>query len=83
MSGALLTPTGPQRTFSMASVASTYSEFVVIYSFVSNLFFSFLCNNKCIRGCTHANGVNLYFRGTWSTLFSQGVFGILKLCNSD
>ncbi|MEQ2250136.1 hypothetical protein ILYODFUR_036677, partial [Ilyodon furcidens] len=28
MSGALQTPPCPQRTFSMASVASTYSEFV-------------------------------------------------------
>ncbi|XP_063738693.1 protein regulator of cytokinesis 1b isoform X1 [Eleginops maclovinus] len=28
LSGALLTPAGPQRNFSMASVASTYSEFV-------------------------------------------------------
>ncbi|XP_044212420.1 protein regulator of cytokinesis 1b isoform X1 [Thunnus albacares] len=28
LSGALLTPTGPQRNFSITSVASTYSEFV-------------------------------------------------------
>uniref|UniRef100_A0A672H6X7 Protein regulator of cytokinesis 1b n=1 Tax=Salarias fasciatus TaxID=181472 RepID=A0A672H6X7_SALFA len=33
LSGALLTPASPQRNFSMASVASTYSEFVVIYPF--------------------------------------------------
>lgn len=30
LSGALLTPASPQRSFSVASVASTYSEFVVI-----------------------------------------------------
>ncbi len=39
VSGALLTPGTPQRNFSIASVASTYSEFVVIYTFVPNLFF--------------------------------------------
>lgn len=38
VSGALLTSASPQRNFSIASVASTYSEFVVIYSFVSNFF---------------------------------------------
>uniref|UniRef100_A0AAQ5YVM0 Protein regulator of cytokinesis 1b n=1 Tax=Amphiprion ocellaris TaxID=80972 RepID=A0AAQ5YVM0_AMPOC len=36
LSGALLTAASPQRNFSIASVASTYSEFVVIYTFVSN-----------------------------------------------
>uniref|UniRef100_A0A8D3D9D2 Protein regulator of cytokinesis 1b n=1 Tax=Scophthalmus maximus TaxID=52904 RepID=A0A8D3D9D2_SCOMX len=52
LSGALLTPASPQRNFSIASVASTYSEFVVIYTFVSNFFcpafFSFFSNFSTI-----------------------------------
>ncbi|XP_049459002.1 protein regulator of cytokinesis 1b isoform X1 [Epinephelus fuscoguttatus] len=36
LSGALLTPAGPQRNFSIASVASTYSEFVQDLSKASN-----------------------------------------------
>ncbi|XP_029960739.1 protein regulator of cytokinesis 1b isoform X2 [Salarias fasciatus] len=36
LSGALLTPASPQRNFSMASVASTYSEFVRDLSKASN-----------------------------------------------
>ncbi|XP_041792438.1 protein regulator of cytokinesis 1b isoform X2 [Chelmon rostratus] len=36
LSGALLTPASPQRNFSMASVASTYSEFVRDLSKTSN-----------------------------------------------
>lgn len=93
LSGALLTAASPQRNFSITSVASTYSEFVVICTFVSYLFSLHLLPHSC--AVTHsrvllrflmmyknANDVNLYCRGTWSTLnlFSQGVFGILKPC---
>lgn len=47
LSGALLTPANPQRNFSIASVASTYSEFVVIYSYVSNFFALHFCPYFC------------------------------------
>uniref|UniRef100_A0A668ASK9 Protein regulator of cytokinesis 1b n=1 Tax=Myripristis murdjan TaxID=586833 RepID=A0A668ASK9_9TELE len=38
LSGALLTAASPQHNFSITSVASTYSEFVVIFILVSNYF---------------------------------------------
>uniref|UniRef100_A0A3Q1ES70 Protein regulator of cytokinesis 1b n=1 Tax=Acanthochromis polyacanthus TaxID=80966 RepID=A0A3Q1ES70_9TELE len=53
LSGALLTAASPQRNFSIASVASTYSEFVVIYTFVSNVFSPLLFPRFCAT--THSS----------------------------
>lgn len=79
--GALLTRASPQRHFSIASVASTYSEFVVIHTFLSLSFFFFNPATLSSIQQAHTNDVNLSHRGTWSALnqFSQGVFARLRL----
>lgn len=45
--GALVTRASPKRNISLTSVASTYSEFVVIDTFVSNLFSLHLFPHFC------------------------------------